>query len=115
MYITTAGAFFLIKPLQEVFTAYRVFLLPSITYVFPIADLSSATIANLYSPISKHVTNSLGLNQHTPRALLYGPMRLGGLELPDWEVWSVGFRLHAMLHNINTHTPTGSLLVITMM
>jgi hypothetical protein len=99
---------------HEIFTAYRVFLIPAISYAFPIADITSATIANLYRPIAKHVTNSLGLNQHIPRALLYGPMRLGGLELPDWELWSVSYRLHAMLHNINTHTPTGSLLVITM-
>ena len=92
---------------------YKTFLLPAIRYFFPIAQLPTYQLLEQYQRISKVITNALGLNQHFPKAILHGPMLLGGLELPDWELMSISARLATLMYHIRAADDTGKLLSIS--
>ena len=98
---------------RQTLIAYKTFLLPAIRYFFPIAQLPTYQLLEQYQRISKIITNALGLNQHFPKAILHGPMLLGGLELPDWELMSISARLATLMYHIRAADDTGKLLSIS--
>jgi hypothetical protein len=54
--------------------------------------------------------SALGLNEHFPRAILHGPMELGGMALPTCLSKTVTTRINYFLYHIRTSTKIGSKL-----
>jgi hypothetical protein len=53
---------------------------------------------------------ALGLNEHFPRAILYGPTMLGGLALPTVITRTTTTRINYFLYHIRLETPVGKKL-----
>ena len=59
--------------------SYWMLYLPSMTYPLPSTSLSKKALDKVESPAIRAVLNASGYNSNFPRAVVYGPRRLGGM------------------------------------
>lgn len=64
--------------------------------------------------IARARCHALGLNEHFPRAVLYGPMQLGGLEIPSIHVNTMCTRINYFLYHTRLSTKVGRKLEVSM-
>jgi hypothetical protein len=74
---------------------------------------SRKDLDKLDKPIMKFKCSALGLNEHFPRAILHGPMELGGLGIPTKVSKTVTQRVNYFLYHMRQGTTVGEQLEIT--
>ena len=68
---------------EESVIVYRVYYIPKVSYPLSITKFKQKECNTMQSWFYRYALPKMGLNRHTPKALLHGPMDLGGLELHD--------------------------------
>jgi hypothetical protein len=66
---------------HESWTFYHSIYLPSVTYPFPVGNLSESELILIQSRASRRMLPKIGYNRNTPKAVIYGPMTFGGIEM----------------------------------
>jgi len=59
------------------------FLRPKLTYPLPCSSLTLKQCHTIQDPALEALLPKLHLNRHTPRAVLFGGPRYGGIDLPE--------------------------------
>jgi hypothetical protein len=67
------------------FMVYETRYRPALQYPLTITTFSTSELKKIQQPFIHLLLPKIGLNQHTPRALIYGPRFRGGLGLVDLE------------------------------
>jgi hypothetical protein len=67
----------------EAYWSYILFLRPKLTYPLPVCSLTQKQCRVIQAPALAALLPKLHLNHHTPRAVLFGGLRYGGLDLPE--------------------------------
>ena len=68
---------------EESVIVYRTYYIPKISYSLSITKFTQKDCNKMQSHFYRYALPKMGLNRNTPKALLYGPMDLGGMELHD--------------------------------
>ena len=66
--------------------AFQSRYIPKAKYPLPVTTFSPAQLNEIQKPSIQLLLPKLGLNRHMPRAVVYGPRVLGGLQLMDLKV-----------------------------
>jgi len=67
----------------EAYWSYMMFLRPKLTYPLPCCSLTQTQCRHIQAPALAALLPKLQLNRHTPRAVLFGSAKYGGLEIPE--------------------------------
>jgi len=67
----------------EAYWSYLLFLRPKLTYPLPVCSLTQKQCRVIQAPALAALLPKLHLNRHSPRAVLFGGLKYGGLELPE--------------------------------
>jgi hypothetical protein len=67
----------------EAYWSYLLFLRPCLTYPLPCTSLTQKQYRAIQAPALAALLPKLHLNRHTPRAVLFGGLKYGGLDLPE--------------------------------
>ncbi len=67
----------------EAYWSYMVFLRPRLNYPLPCCSLTPQQCCHIQAPALAALLPKLHMNRHTPRAVLFGPARYGGIEIPE--------------------------------
>jgi hypothetical protein len=67
----------------EAYWSYLLFLRPRLTYPLPCTSLTQKQCQAIQAPALAALLPKLHLNRHTPRAVLFGVLKYGGLDLPE--------------------------------
>jgi hypothetical protein len=67
----------------EAYWSYMMFLRPRLNYPLPCCSLTQQQCRHIQAPALAALLPKLHLNCHTPRVVLFGPSRYGGLEIPE--------------------------------
>ena len=72
-------------PLQpyEAILVYKMYYIPKVAYPVSLTKFSKKECDAIQSQFYRYALPKMGLNRHTPRALIFGPMLLGGFQLYD--------------------------------
>ena len=60
-----------------------------IRYPLPVTQFTTKQCNKIQQPFINTILPKMGINRHTPRAVIYGPMSMGGLELMDLRIEQV--------------------------
>ena len=76
----------------EAFMAYQFYIQSALYYALPLTVFSFDECVSLNKIILNKVLPKCGINRHTPRAVVFAPKAIGGLEFDH--VWTKQFTLH---------------------
>lgn len=68
---------------STVWTALNWIILKSLVYLLPATCLSQKECQHIMAPLPSAVLPVLGMNQHFPHDIIYGPKCYGGLAIPN--------------------------------
>jgi hypothetical protein len=68
---------------SEAYWSYMMFLRPRLTYPLPCCSLTQQQCCHIQAPALEALLPKLHLNRHTPRAVVFGGFKYGGLDLPE--------------------------------
>jgi hypothetical protein len=91
-------------------TRYR----PMIRYCLPITTFTDKQCKKIQSPFINAFLNKLKMNRHTPRVVIWGPERYGGLNLMNIEVEQLSSHIFLLLTNIRKGNETGQSMILAM-
>ncbi|MGH7954578.1 MAG: hypothetical protein ACREOZ_01305 [Gloeomargaritales cyanobacterium] len=67
----------------EAHVAFMTIYRPKIEYSSPVVGLTMREANEIHRPIINAVLNKMRMNRHMPRAVIFGPHSMGGLEWPQ--------------------------------
>ncbi len=88
-------------------TATTTILEPGVTYPLMATLCSQKEMESIERILISFKCHALGLNPHFPRAVLYGPMLMGGLELPSTISKISSTRINYFLYHTRLNTDIG--------
>ncbi len=91
-------------------TAVTTILEPGVLYPLMALNSTRTDIDKIDKILAKFKCNALGLNEHFPRAVLYGPLALGGMALPNTITKTTTTRLTYFFHHTRLNTNVGKKL-----
>ncbi len=97
----------------DAFMVYQSRYCPMIKFPLPVTIFTEKECHNLQKPVIFQLLPKMGLNRHTPRALIYGPRRLGGRELMDLRIEQPVLHWQASLGHLRRRDRVGDGLLIT--
>ena len=74
MYIAPLNAY-------ESVLVYRLYYCPKVGYPLSLTNFSKKDSENIQSQFYRYALPKMGVNRHTPHAIVFGPLAMGGLEL----------------------------------
>ena len=86
----------------------------AIRYPLPVTMFSELECDAIQKPFIFHLLPKLGLNRHTPRAIIYGPKRWAGLELMDLRVEQPAMQFNSSLGHLRRQDQAGKGLLMNM-
>ena len=75
--------------------------------------MNTAQLQSIQTQFISALLNKLGFNQHYPRAVVYGPHELGGLQLIDLRYEQGVQNTQSLLNYVGTSNPIGDYLMIS--
>ena len=60
-------------------------VVPAVCYALAVTDIPQKVCRKMNTYIDLVMLPKIGLNRHTPKAVVYGPMNLGGLNYPQFK------------------------------
>ncbi len=96
-----------------IWQAIKYILQPAVLYplMATLYDLSALKV--LGKKFAILYCQALGINKHFPRAILYGPCQLGGLEIPSLQAMFSIIRINYFLYHTRSQTTVGEILEIS--
>ena len=91
---------------------YFTYFLPSITYALTVGTQTMQQLHSIQSPVTFAILSALGLNQHTPGEIAFGPTSLGGKGLRHLFSEQGTIKVKAIMKHIRTPRRLGILLRI---
>jgi hypothetical protein len=98
----------------ESLLAYRMNWTPSISYSLGTSTMSPTDLAAIQSAATSSFLNKLGINRNFPRAVVFGPKALGGLELRNLCVEQGVQQLTQLMAHVYNSTVPGQLILIAL-
>ena len=62
---------------------YKIYYIPKVGYPLSLTKFSKKDCDDIQSRFYRYALQKMRLNRHTPKALLFGPIQLGGFDLHD--------------------------------
>ena len=62
---------------------YKMYYIPKVGYPLSLTKFTKKECEDIQSQFYQYAPPKMGLNRHTPKALLFGPLQLGGFNLHD--------------------------------
>ena len=87
--------------------AYCSCIKPALVYPLTGTNCSVPNLAPIQRPLDSYILRSLGLNCHFPRALLHGPILLGGLGIPSLHTEQLSNKVEYMLYHLRQEDNVG--------
>ena len=91
-------------------TRYR----PKIRYCLPITTFNDKQCSLIQSPFIKAFLNKLCMNRNSPRVVVWGPYKYGGLNIMNIEVEQFSSHLTLLIANIRKGNATGKSMLLAM-
>jgi hypothetical protein len=101
-------------PQQTKWKAITTVMSPGVLYPLVASTCTKDELDRIDRVIASAKCNALGLNEHFPRALLYGPLRYGGMQLPTAHASTIINRINYFLYNTHMSTNIGQKLEISL-
>ncbi len=95
----------------EAYCSYMMFLRPRLLYPLPCSSLTQKQCRNIQAPALAALLPKLHLNRHTPRAVLFGGLKYGGLDLPELYTDQGHGQLQLMIGHLKLRDEVGSQLL----
>lgn len=99
---------------RDAWLIYQTRYKPMIRYCLPITTFTTRQCNEIQSPFVCAFLNKLGMNRHTPRAVVWGPYKFGGLNILNIEVAQLSAHVLLLIANIRKGTATGRCLLMAM-
>lgn len=87
---------------------------PMIRYALPITNFSSTELHEIQRKFIFYLLPKMGINRHTPRDVVYGPMERGGLGLMDLRIEQPIQAIHTNFGHIRRNDNAGKALLTTL-
>jgi ribonuclease HI len=92
--------------------AYKMIYIPSMKYGLPACSLSHNTIESIQNSTLDKFLPYMGYDHGSPRALIYGPIEMGGAEIPHLYTEMMGMKLESIISHIRAGTVLGKSFMI---
>ena len=70
---------------EEAYQYLSTRVVPAVCYAVAVTDIPQKVCGKINTYIDSVMLPKIGLNRHTPKAVVYGPMKLGGLNYPQFK------------------------------
>ena len=84
---------------QDKWVAYNSCIKPAVLYPMMGQQIDAEALASVQTKVDEMLCHALGLNSHFPRAVLHGPVELGGMGVPPLWVESLTEKLSYFFHH----------------
>ena len=99
---------------SQVILAIKTIYKPAIEYALPATTFNNTQIQNIHKKVIPKMLSSCNLSKKYPRALVFGPMDLGGLGFPNIEYLQTATKLNQIIKNLRGRTSLGTTFRIMM-
>ena len=96
--------------------AYMIYVFrycPAVFYCIPITYFTPAQCNQIQSPFMNVLLPKLRINRHVKRAVVWGPVKYGGLDLKHMETEQIARTVESLIGHVRAATPTGKTFLIT--
>jgi hypothetical protein len=101
-------------PQKTKWKAINTVMSPGVLYPLMSSTCSKKELDKIEKVMASAKCNALGLNEHFPRALIYGPSCYGGMQLPTTHASATIERINYFLYHIRTSSKIGKKLDISL-
>jgi hypothetical protein len=98
---------------EEAYLSYITVLFPKLRFPLPVLTLTELQCNRIQSPAIQAVLPKMHVNRHTSRAIVFGPLELGGLNLPHVYTTQCIGQLQLLLGHVKMKDKTGTLIMIS--
>ena len=99
---------------QEAHVAYQSRYKPKAKYPLPVTIFTTTELMEMQKKCIFQMLPKMGFNRHTPRAVIYGPKKMGGREILDLRVEQPTLHVEATLGHMRRGDKLGKTLYLTM-
>jgi hypothetical protein len=92
--------------------AYKTIYIPSMRYGLPACSLSCKQIESIQQSTLDKFLPVMGLEHGSPRALIHGPLEMGGCEIPHLYTEMMGLKIEAIISHMRADSTLGKLFRI---
>jgi hypothetical protein len=92
--------------------AYKMIYIPSMKYGLPACSLSFNKIESIQNSTLDKFLPYMGFDHGSPRALIHGPIEMGGVEIPHLYTEMMGMKLESIISHIRAGTVLGRSFII---
>ena len=92
---------------NEKWMSYRSVIKPGILYPLITHQCSTKDLSSIQKILDKEILHSQNLNASFPRAVMRGPLELGGLGIPDLHSENLSDKIIYFLHHIRLDDDVG--------
>ena len=100
--------------IRDAWMIYQARYKPKIRYCLPITTFTFEECCEIQRPFICAFINKLGMNRNTKRAVIWGPLMYGGLEIMHLPVQQIAEHCHLMISNIRKENATGTCILKAM-
>lgn len=97
---------------KEAYWAYLLFFKLKVGYFFPAISFTQTECNSIQAPALCGTLSKLHLNRNTARAIIFGPPKYGGLNLPDLYALRSAGQLTLLLRHIRAQDEVAKLIMI---
>ena len=98
----------------EAYVAYQSRYQSIASYPFPVTTFSTKQLETMQKQCMRLMLPKLGLNRNTPRAIIFGPKKYGGLQLMNLVLEQPIKQINATIGHVRRKDRVGSALISTM-
>jgi hypothetical protein len=99
---------------RDVWLIYQTRYRPMIRYCLPITTFTDTQCNKIQSPFICAFLNKLGMNKHTPRVVVWGPRKYGGLDIMNISTEQLSAHVQLLINNIRKNNETGKSMLLAM-
>ena len=99
---------------RDAWLIYQTRYQPMMRYCLPITTFSDKQCNQIQSPFICVFLNKLIMNRHTPRVVVWGPHKYGGLDVMDAAVEQLASHVSLMITSIRKGNETGQSMLLAM-
>ena len=98
----------------QVILAIKTIYKPAIEYVLPATTFTGKQIQNIHKKVMPRMLSKSGISRNYPRALVFGPVELGGLGFPHIGYLQLANKTNQVIKNVRANTTLGKTFRIMM-
>lgn len=99
---------------SEVRHFLRTRLLPKLSYTLHTTSFTHRQCSRLNTLLRTHIVPRLRLNQHYPSAVLYGPLKYGGMEFPHIHTLQTSVQIQYLLKQLRWNKTVANDIIVTL-